>query len=49
MNEEPEEIIYDEKTEASILEEFATNLLDNIKDLDPEFQETIDNYFWELI
>ena len=47
MNEE--EIIYTEKDEYNILEEFVTNLLDNIKDLDPDFQETVDNYFWELV
>ena len=31
------------------IHKFATNLLDNIEDLDPEFSQTVDDNFWDLI
>jgi hypothetical protein len=32
-----------------IIQSFASNLLDNIKDLDPEFSKVIDEQFWDLV
>lgn len=32
-----------------IIHKFASNILDNIKDLDPEFSKTVDENFWGLI
>jgi len=32
-----------------IIHQFASNILDNIKDLDPEFSKTVDENFWDLI
>jgi len=32
-----------------IIHKFASNILDNIKDLDPEFSKTVDENFWDLI
>jgi len=32
-----------------ILHNFASNILDNIKDLESEFSKTVDENFWELI
>lgn len=32
-----------------IMHQFASNLLDNIKDLDPDFSKTVDQNFWDLI
>ena len=50
MEDEPEEIEeYDINKQYKILEEFALNLIDEIKDLDPEFEEIVDNHFWELV
>lgn len=31
------------------IHQFASNILDNIKDLDPEFSKTVDENFWDLI
>ena len=58
--EAPTEINFDyyqliDKTQATILEQidiihhFASNILDNIKDLEPEFSKTVDENFWDLI
>lgn len=44
-----------DKTQATVLEQidiihhFASNILDNIKDLEPEFSKTVDENFWDLI
>lgn len=32
-----------------IIHQFASTLLDNIKDLDPDFSKTVDQNFWDLI
>ncbi len=32
-----------------IIHKFASNILDNIKDLEPEFSKTVDENFWDLI
>lgn len=32
-----------------IIQSFASNLLENMKDLDPKFSRTVDNHFWDLI
>ena len=32
-----------------IFKKFATNMIENMKDPDPEFSKTIDDHFWELI
>lgn len=32
-----------------IINKFASSILDNIKDLDPEFSKTVDENFWDLI
>jgi len=32
-----------------VIHQFASNLLDNIKDLEPEFSKTVDENFWDLI
>ena len=32
-----------------IIHHFASNILDNIKDLEPEFSKTVDENFWDLI
>lgn len=32
-----------------IIHQFASNILNNIKDLDPEFSKTVDENFWDLI
>ncbi len=32
-----------------IIHQFASNLLDNIKELDPEYSKTVDENFWDLI
>ena len=32
-----------------IIHKFASNILDNIKDLDPEFSKIVDENFWDLI
>ena len=32
-----------------IIYDFASELLKNTEDMKPEFSETIDKYFWELI
>ncbi|MEA3416430.1 MAG: hypothetical protein U9R02_09805 [Thermodesulfobacteriota bacterium] len=32
-----------------IIHKFASSILDNIKDLDPEFSKTVDENFWDLI
>jgi hypothetical protein len=32
-----------------IIQSFASDLLENIKDLDPKFSRTVDNHFWDLI
>ena len=32
-----------------IINAFASNILDNIKDLDPEFSKMVDEKFWDLI
>ena len=32
-----------------ILQEFATNLIENIKDFETDFDETINKHFWELV
>ena len=56
----PDELTYDhyqlvQKEQSVVLEQidtihrFATNLLDNITDLDPEFSQTVDDNFWDLI
>ncbi len=43
----------DEKTasrrQIEVIHRFASNLLENIKDLDPEFSKTVDENFWDLI
>ena len=33
----------------TIIQSFASNLLENIKDLDPEFSRTVDKHFWDLV
>lgn len=32
-----------------IIQSFASNLLGNIKDLDPEFSKVVDEHFWDLV
>ena len=32
-----------------VIHQFASNILDNIKDLEPEFSKTVDENFWDLI
>ena len=32
-----------------IIHKFASSILDNIKDIDPEFSKTVDENFWDLI
>ena len=32
-----------------IIQSFASNLIENIKDLDPEFSRTVDKHFWDLV
>lgn len=32
-----------------IMHKFASNILDNIKDLDPDFSQTVDENLWDLI
>ena len=32
-----------------IIHKFASSILDNIKDLDPEFSKIVDENFWDLI
>lgn len=32
-----------------IIHHFASNIIDNIKDLEPEFSKTVDENFWDLI
>jgi len=32
-----------------IIQCFASNLLGNIKDLDPEFSKVVDDHFWDLV
>lgn len=32
-----------------IIEEFCKNLIENMVDLDLEFQRVVDDHFWELI
>ncbi len=32
-----------------IIQSFASNLLGNIKDLDPEFSKVVDDHFWDLV
>jgi len=32
-----------------IIQSFASNLIENTKDLDPEFSRTVDRHFWDLI
>lgn len=45
--------IPNEKNEASkkieTIHKFASNLLENIEDLDPEFSKVIDENYWDLI
>jgi transcription termination factor NusB len=31
------------------IQSFASNILENIKDLDPAFSKTVDDHFWEMI
>lgn len=56
----PDELTFDyyqlaQKEQSVALEQidtihkFASNLLDNIKDLDHEFSQTVDDNFWDLI
>lgn len=33
----------------AVLHKFASNILENIKDLDADFSKTIDENFWDLI
>ncbi len=33
----------------NIIHRFASNILDNIKDLEPEFSKTVDENFWDMI
>jgi hypothetical protein len=33
----------------NIMNKFASNILDNISDLDPDFSKTVDENFWDLI
>ena len=58
--EAPKEMKFDyyqliDKDQAATLEQidiihhFAVNILDNIKDLEPEFSKTVDENFWDLI
>ncbi len=32
-----------------IMHKFASNILENIRDLEPEFSKTVDENFWDLI
>ncbi len=32
-----------------VIHQFASNILDNIKDIEPEFSKTVDEHFWDLI
>lgn len=32
-----------------IIYQFASSILDNIKDLDPEFSKAVDKHFWDLV
>lgn len=32
-----------------VIHQFASNILDNIKDLEPEYSKTVDENFWDLI
>lgn len=32
-----------------VIHQFASNILNNIKDLEPEFSKTVDENFWDLI
>jgi hypothetical protein len=32
-----------------VIHQFASNVLDNIKELEPEFSKTVDENFWDLI
>ncbi len=56
----PEEMNFDyyqliDKNQAVALEQidivhkFASNILENIKELEPEFSKTVDENFWDLI
>lgn len=38
-----------ENEEINIMHGFASNLIENIEDLPPEYSEIIDEHFWELI
>lgn len=40
---------YNIEEQFQILEDFKKEILDNIKDLDPEISKTIDKYYWDLI
>lgn len=31
------------------LQSFASNLLGNVKDMDPDFSKTVDDHFWDLV
>jgi len=33
----------------NIIQSFASNLLNNTKNLDPEFSRTVDDHFWDLV
>jgi hypothetical protein len=33
----------------NIIQSFALNLLENIKDLDPVFSKTVGEHFWDLV
>ena len=35
--------------QVDIIHKFASDILDNIKDLDPDFSKTVDENFWDLI
>jgi len=40
---------YYEGKPITIIHKVASDILDNIKDLDPDFSKTVDENFWDLI
>ena len=44
-----EELISEEEAADRILSGFASKLLDNMEDLEPEYQKVVDDHFWELL
>lgn len=40
--------VFADEKQMDVIHKFASNILDNIKDLEPEFSKTVDENFWDL-